>query len=383
MRLLTPLLALLSSLAAAQASEIIGIELEDGEVISGKLHLPSDVDRIEQVVIFVHGTGPNTYLNKRKFGPFEFNYYDMFGQELSARGIAMFAYNKRGVTIGTNPPMFEEIDREKFKRVVPSVDVKDLEVMIGFLRADERLKQAKVVLLGWSEGTIIASMVAEKKENRIEALLLAGYAHDNMADIIKWQLSGKPSMSFMLAAFEQDADGKISREEYESENASASQARMQFGDSPFDTVDFDGDGFVTTNDFKVQLDEYCQSIFDHIESGDEDWIWNNYFHVSLEWLVEHFDLEPNKQRLLRLDLPIYVFHGEADSNVPASGVRDLMARFAKAGKTNLHPFFFEAHAHDLNFLQWVTEKKQSAGVLKIFEVAESLDAPAKPAQPEK
>ena len=42
----------------------IQFELEDGEVLTGKLYLPADGD-IEQVVIYVHGTGPATYLTRR------------------------------------------------------------------------------------------------------------------------------------------------------------------------------------------------------------------------------------------------------------------------------------------------------------------------------
>jgi len=37
---------------------------------------------------------------------------------------------------------------------------------------------------------LIAAMVAERKVEEVDGLLLFGYANDNMLDIIKWQLSG-------------------------------------------------------------------------------------------------------------------------------------------------------------------------------------------------
>ena len=54
--------------------EIIKVSLSNGEIIAGRLTLPLNKDNVPSLVIFVHGTGPNTYLNKRKIGNTEFNY---------------------------------------------------------------------------------------------------------------------------------------------------------------------------------------------------------------------------------------------------------------------------------------------------------------------
>lgn len=62
------------------------------------------------------------------------------------------------------------------------------------MKHDSRLLDSKIALLGCSEGTIIASMVADRKIVTIDGLLLFGYANDNLFDIIKWQYSGKASM---------------------------------------------------------------------------------------------------------------------------------------------------------------------------------------------
>lgn len=50
------------------SSEIIKVQLSDGESISGKLDLPTGSSKVPLIVIFAPGTGPNTYLNKRKIG---------------------------------------------------------------------------------------------------------------------------------------------------------------------------------------------------------------------------------------------------------------------------------------------------------------------------
>ena len=44
--------------SSSLAAEIVKFTLFDGEVIEGKLSLPADAEKIEELVIFVHGTGP-------------------------------------------------------------------------------------------------------------------------------------------------------------------------------------------------------------------------------------------------------------------------------------------------------------------------------------
>lgn len=47
--------------------EVVKVRLSDGESIAGQLKLPQG-NKVPLLVVFVHGTGPNTYLNKRKMG---------------------------------------------------------------------------------------------------------------------------------------------------------------------------------------------------------------------------------------------------------------------------------------------------------------------------
>lgn len=359
---------------AAFGSEIVKVRLFDGETMTGKLQLPPDIGTIRELVIYVHGTGPGTYLDRRKIGGVDFNYFDVFGEEFNRRGIAFFSYSKRGVELSEDGPTFDKIDREKFKKVVPSIEVKDIAAAIKFLKKDKRLRNAKIVLLGWSEGTIVASMVAEDKNNRVDALFLAGYVHENMSDVIKWQFSGASSMLILKKAFDRNDDGNITREEYESdEKAAVSMRTQKLQNAKFEQLDNNKDNLINAADFGKLLEPRYKMILEKIEARDENWIWDNYFRVSINWLNEHFKLEANKTRLLRLKLPIYVFHGADDASCDVNGVYDLKERFAKTKKTNLHTFVFADHNHDLNFLDWAVGKKMPAGIRKIFETADGID----------
>jgi pimeloyl-ACP methyl ester carboxylesterase len=362
--------AIAISASALRASEIVKIALSDGETMTGKLDLPPGDGPVRELVLFIAGTGPNTYLNPRKLGKVEFNYYDLFVDEFAKRGVGFFAYNRRGVEIGDTPPYYDKVDPEKYKKYLPGVESKDIGTAIAHLRALPRLKAAKIVLLGWSEGTILAAMAAENADNKIGALFLAGYAHENMSDIITWQLSGEPSIINIRKYFDADKDNAITKSEYESASAAATYMRTNaFKGAKFEDIDVDKSGKIDAADFKIINSGRLKAVMAAAEKGDDAWIWANFFRVTSAWLKEYFALEPNKTRLLRLDLPIYVFHGEDDANVSVAGVRDLQARFAQKGKTNLQCFVFKGHDHDLNYMLWPVKKTIPEGIQKIFDVA--------------
>ena len=117
---------------------------------------------------------------------------------------------------------------------------------------------------------------------------------------------------------------------------------------------------------------FQELLMTKISENDGNWIWNNYFRITIAWCREHFALEPNKTRLLRVDTPIYIFHGKEDANVPVENVYDLEIRFKTNNKSNLRTFVFDNHNHDLNFQDWITKKEYSEGLQKIFDTSAEI-----------
>lgn len=354
--------------------EIISIKLSDGDSIIGRLELPRDKENIPLLVIFVHGTGPNTYLNKRKIGNIEFNYFDLFADEFNKRNIGFFSYNRRGVEVGGDtPPYYDRIDSAKYSKYLPLTEAKDVESIIFKLRSDSRFSNSKIALLGCSEGTIIASMVADRKIEKVDALLLFGYVNDNLFDVIKWQNSGKASMINLRKYFDINKDNIIDKSEYYSTEEGATIGRTKiFKNADFTSMDVVKDSVIDYKDFEIKLADNYKYLMTMIDTNNDKWIWNNYFRVTTRWLKEHFLLEANKTRLLRIDIPIHIFHGIDDANVPVEGVYDIQNRFRKANKSNLQCYFFEGHNHDLNYLHWHFEQQISEGLNSIFNKSESL-----------
>ncbi len=367
--LLIPIFCISSFICSAQ---IIKIKLSDGDTLTGKLFLPTQ-DEIKELIILIPGTGPNTYMNHRKFGNYDFNYVDLFAEQFNKRGIALFTYNRRGVDLGEDAPYFDKIDREKYKKYLPVTEAIDIETVIKKLKKNKQLKKAPIILYGISEGTMIASIVADRQKVNINGLFLQGYAHDNLSDIIKWQFSGASSIINLKSFFDKNNDNIFTREEYTDTSKIATYGRQQIlRNARFDDLDLDKDGVISQKDFGLLNHTTYEKLLSAITNNDDEYIWNNYFRVTSAWLKEHFALETNKTRLPRLNIPIYIFHGDSDANTPVEKVYEIKNEFERLHKENLHVFIFKGHNHDLNYMNYIYYKQIPEGLQKIFDTAEAL-----------
>lgn len=354
--------------ALAADPELISVTLPDGDRTTGRLCLPDG--EAKALVVFIHGTGPGTYLNKRKFNDTEFNYFDYLAREYNRHGVAFFSYNRRGTEMGTQPPTYDSVDSARYALYLPLTEASDVEAMVALLKKDKRMRRAKVLLQGHSEGTMIATLVADRKRVPVDGLLLGGYVNENLYDVIRWQFSGAPTMINLGKIFDRDKNGAITRAEYETDGETAKYVReTTLGGATFDQLDVKKDSVLDAGDFALMSAPFCEALMEKTAQGDGTWIWQNYFHVTPQWLKAHYALEPNKTRMLRLDIPVFIFHGTADASAPAEGVRDIEARFRACGKTNLKVHRIEGADHDLNFMQWIGSETVPAGWKKMFETA--------------
>ena len=356
------------------SSEVIEITSFDGYTFKGRLTMPSG-GNISKLVIYVNGSGANTYDNRRS----GFNYFDTFADEFSNRGIAFFSYNTRGVDIGDNPPLYNTINDEEYLSYLPLNLVEDVYYMIKSIKENDRLKDCKVYLLAWSEGTIIAPLVAEKYPNMIDGLFLAGYANQNMKDILIWQNTGGSSYVWFAGNFDTDEYGRISRASFDADPNNVIKSILQ--NTAFEEFDMNNDGYIDKNDCIIRVtaiqEDYLNEMLSAIERRDDIWIRNNYggslIPLTSGWFLEHFSLRSNQEVLPGLDLPIFIFHGVLDANVDVSEVYRINERFQELGKTNLKINVFEQHNHDLNFIDIIQNKGMPVGFLAIFDAIDCIE----------
>lgn len=355
-------------------AEIIKTVSFDGYELVGRLTVPES-GKISKLVIYVNGSGANTYDNKRN----GFNYFDLFADEFSARGIAFYSYSTRGCTIGDEPPMYVNINYDEYKRYLPLNSVEDIRYMIKRLKQHERLKDCRVCLLGWSEGTVIAPLVAEKYPQLVDALFLAGYVNENMLDVMRWQENGGSQMAWFSGHFKADNEGRISKSAYADDPDGIVSTLLQ--GMPFEELDIDHDGYITKKDLQLRrsqaLGYELQDVISAVERGDDEWLrvkyGKNIIPLTAGWFTQHFGLRSNMEVLPELELPIFIFHGTMDTHVDVAQVYKISEKFESLGKTNLRINVFNKHDHDLNYMDFITKKEISTGLKAIFDQVTELD----------
>ena len=127
--------------------------------------------------------------------------------------------------------------------------------------------------------------------------------------------------------FDKDGDKSVSREEYESsDKVVAAYRKYLFQDLPFDTVDIVKDGRIDIKHIAPARLAFHDTLMQHITAKDDAWISNHYFRITTAWCRECFALEANKTRLVRVNIPVHIFHGTTDAHVPIEGVYCLASR---------------------------------------------------------
>lgn len=344
------------------------VTLYDGSVTKIKYSY-SDNLPVDKLVVYVNGSGQNTYDNKRMNhkGGF-FNYHDYFRNEFLSHGIAYCSYNTRGIDLGDTAPLFITTDENEYKKYLPLNSVKDVEAIVNYLTGLPEFQSAKVFLLGWSEGTVIAPLVALNKKVRVDALLLAGYENVNLKDTLIWQLNGNSSYINIKKYFDKEKRGYFTRNDFEAADPKITKAL--FGDLTFDCIDVNSDGKIDVFDFAAHQKPYLDLLLDAISKNDDDFFKTKYINPIIRltsgWFNQHFTLAPNKDILPILELPIYIFHGEDDGSCPVEYAEDIRNDFIKSGKTNLFVNIFADHDHDLNFGYWLYSGTIPPGIACIF-----------------
>ena len=338
--------------AATGTVEALTIPSFDAYPLEGRLYLPSDQSP-RALVIYVNGSGPNTNQNTRQLSAdATFSYFDLVASGFNEVGAAFLSYSTRGVTASDTPPFYHTIDPQAYQTYLPEHSVQDVAAIVRALRADARLHDCPIYLLGWSEGTMIAPKVAQLVP--VDGLLLAGYVNGTMQQVLDWQQTGGSSMVTYCLYFDADGDGRVSQAEYENDRYGVRPA-LGLDQVVFSELDADGDGQLTASDFAALLAPSRQALYDAITRNDDAWLAENYpVRLTSAWFHAHSHFTPNRDMLTELDLPIVIFQGQADANVPVQDTLDIQAQFTALGKDNLTVHLYPNTDHDLNFASYLS-----------------------------
>ena len=339
--------------SAHRAPEVVDIIIRftarDDTPLEAKLSLPADADGPVPVVYHLHGAGPRNYDNpvaqyKDRDGQLRlYNYYDFYSLELARRGLAFFRMSKRGCAFeSSGKPL---IDRSIFSKATPTLLLEDYAKGLEVLRERKEIDPNRIVLAASSEGTTLAPRLARQSPTGIIGLALMSYAADNQHDTLVWQNTVGPwrNIQKLIPAAE---DGSLTKAEYEAAVKTDPSIAPRL---PFEAVDPDKDGIVTAEDMERLVRPRLEALLKAVQDRNDDLIWHALLNLSSAYLQEGWDGDPNHVTLLKLDIPIAIFHGELDGTTRVEGVHETEAAFRAAGKTNLTVHLYPGHDHDLNW----------------------------------
>jgi dipeptidyl aminopeptidase/acylaminoacyl peptidase len=151
---------------APYAAEEVNVSTQAGHVLAGTLTIPKDGNQPLPGVVLITGSSPQN----RDFSPPYVSEYRPFRQiadALSRRGIAVLRMDDRGCGCSGGGPLESATTAER---------ADDIRAGISYLKAREGINSSRIGLIGWSEGAIIAPMIAVTDSSIIAIVLMAGTA---------------------------------------------------------------------------------------------------------------------------------------------------------------------------------------------------------------
>jgi pimeloyl-ACP methyl ester carboxylesterase len=343
------------------SSKDVTFQAHDGVEMFGRLVLPKDA-RPRAIVIYVQTAEGATIDQKRALGKDKtFNYFDLYRLELVKRGIGFFSYEGRGIRMGDAPPRYEKVDRAVFNTGTLDNKVKDAMAAVETVRKQLGLRETPVLLMGASEGTLIAAEAASRNPASIQGIVLYGALAWNMKQNFAFILSDGDYLRYRRV--DKDNNGAITKEEWES----------VIKGTDFGKADQNGDGSFTVEDVRI----VNKKLLDAVENDDfaalNDW-GQAYAGVALpdRWFENHFSHADMWSFLKRLDLPVGVFHGDRDNNTSMAAVKDLERKAKDAGLAKIEFHYFEGLDHTLNISQYFVSGAMPPGHQAIFRYIDRI-----------
>jgi pimeloyl-ACP methyl ester carboxylesterase len=357
------------SAAAVQATGPITTEISfathDRHAMRGKLTVPP-TGSPRAIVIYAQTAEGMTMDMRRPLGRGKsFSYFDLYREKLPAMGVGFFSYEGRGIRNGSVPPRYEEIDWNVYNTSTLENKVRDLLSAMEAVRSQPAARTSPILLMGASEGTLLAADAASRKPSEVQGLILYAVMSDTMRSTFKYIVSDGGFLAYR-SYFDTNADGKISRVEFE---ADPKKYREQvFKNSAFEVFDKDADGDFSIEDMRVLSKRYLDAVDNDNYEVLDGWAKTAAGVVTPQgWFKDHFSHQPIWTFLSKVDVPVGLFHGTADTSTPVDGVRKLQALAGPAGKAKMRFHYFDGLDHTLNIGTYFTHGILPAGHQAIFE----------------
>lgn len=301
--------ALLLLASAASAEIDVRIPAHDNWELSGRLVLAENAAPAAPVVVLIHGSGPVDMdemmpsamtATGRQEGIFK-----DISAALSRSGFAVFRYNKRGVLGWDAAAERPVLDAGVYSAITVEDLKRDVVTVIRYLRRLPLFGKSPVILLGHSEGTLLAPLAA--REEKVDGLALMGAMAHRLDFLVYYQVVTR-SMELSYAVLDADKDGYITELEAMAEPAISLN---------FPVTDSDKDGRVSREELERVLKAQHAAAEAQMKRSP--------------WYRSHLEAEPNYRVLPGFKGPILVLQGEEDRQTPVTEADLLETALREAG----------------------------------------------------
>jgi dipeptidyl aminopeptidase/acylaminoacyl peptidase len=152
---------------APYVAEEVKVSTQAGHVLAGTLTIPKDVNQPLPGVILITGSVPMNRDFTPANAPEYVRPFRQFADALSRRGIVVLRMDDRGCGCSGGGPLESATTAER---------ADDIRAGISYLKNREEINGSRIGLIGWSEGAIIAPMIAVTDSSIIAIVLMAGTA---------------------------------------------------------------------------------------------------------------------------------------------------------------------------------------------------------------
>jgi pimeloyl-ACP methyl ester carboxylesterase len=344
----------------------------DGYPMSGKLTVPNSPGSHPVLIYVQTAEGATVDIRRPNGRGGTFNYFDLYREKLPEFNMAFFSYEGRGIRMGDAPPRYEQIDWNVYNTSTLENKVRDALSAVEAVRKQPGVDAAQIYLMGTSEGTLLAAETASRAPKQIKGLILYAVLSSTLRDALRYMAADGAYLA-IRRFFDSDKDGRISRQEYEADPKKYRERALK--NTAFEVFDTGGDGYFTVEDMRGLR----KSLLDAIDKSDYAAI-NNWLKVTAavsipnDWVKDHFAHAPMWTFLSKLDMPIGLFHGDADNLTPIEGVKKLESMAKQAGKTRMQFHYFDGLDHSLGLASYFAGGALPEGHKAIFEYIRSLVA---------
>jgi pimeloyl-ACP methyl ester carboxylesterase len=100
--------------------------------------------------------------------------------------VGFFRYEGRGIRLGDQPPRYERIDWDVYNTSTLGNKVRDALTALAVARRQAGVDSTRILLMGTSEGTLLAAEAASRAPGQIAGLVLYAVMADNMRDVFRF-----------------------------------------------------------------------------------------------------------------------------------------------------------------------------------------------------